>query len=109
MVWQEFIQSSSGISSEPSRDPEFVALLRREAEAIVPRRRNHPSLVAWCGGNELADADAPLTEDRSPALAALRDVGFTGMVAVELSRHAHTAHTAVPAAMAHLRSAERSS
>ena len=74
MVWQEFIQSSSGLSSEPSRDPAFVEMLRREAEVIVPRKRNHPSLVAWCGGNELADKEAPLTEDRSPALAALRDV-----------------------------------
>ena len=74
MVWQEFVQSSSGLSSQPSRDPAFVEMLRREAEVIVPRKRNHPSLVAWCGGNELADNDSPLTEDRSPVLAALRDV-----------------------------------
>jgi sugar phosphate isomerase/epimerase len=45
--------------------------------------------------------------DTASALAALCDVGFTGMVAVELSRHAHTAHTVVPAAIAHLHSAER--
>jgi beta-mannosidase len=47
--------------------------MRREAEAIVPLRRNHPSLAIWCGGNELEDAGGPLDE-RHPVLAALRDV-----------------------------------
>ncbi len=75
MVWQEFSQSSSGVESEPSGDPAFVALMRREAEAIVPLRRNHPSLVAWCGGNELEKADGgPLDDRDSPVLAALHEV-----------------------------------
>jgi hypothetical protein len=67
-VWQEFSQSSSGIESVPSSDPEFVATLAADARQIVPRLARHPSLVAWCGGNEL-DGD-----DSSPALAALRAV-----------------------------------
>ncbi len=71
MVWQEFSQSSSGAESVPATDRAFVERMTREAEAIVPLRRNHPSLVAWCGGNELADGDGPLDE-RSPVLAALR-------------------------------------
>ncbi|HEX5013351.1 MAG TPA: glycoside hydrolase family 2 TIM barrel-domain containing protein [Candidatus Limnocylindrales bacterium] len=74
LVWQEFVQSSSGIENEPSRDPAFVELMRREAEAIVPLRRNHPSLALWCGGNELADDAGPLDDDRSPVLAALHGV-----------------------------------
>jgi hypothetical protein len=37
----------------------------------------------------------------------LTDVGYAGMVAVELSRHSHAAHEAVPRAMAALRAAER--
>ena len=73
MVWQEFSQSSSGFESTPSSDPAFVDLMRREAEAILPLRRNHPSLAIWCGGNELEDERGPLDE-RSPVLAALRDV-----------------------------------
>jgi beta-mannosidase len=74
LVWQEFSQSSSGIDDTPSTDPGFVDLMRREAETIVPLRRNHPSLAVWCGGNELQDADGPLEDDRSPVLAALHDV-----------------------------------
>jgi beta-mannosidase len=74
MVWQEFIQSSSGIEDTPSDDPAWVELLAREASAIVPLRRNHPSLALWCGGNELQDADGPLDDVRSPALAALASV-----------------------------------
>ena len=68
LVWQEFAQSSSGLDSIPSTDPEFVATLASDAREIVPRRVHHPSLAIWCGGNEL-DAD-----DSHPALAALRDV-----------------------------------
>ncbi|MBA2384030.1 MAG: hypothetical protein H0V68_05130 [Actinobacteria bacterium] len=68
LVWQEFSQSSSGIDSRPSDDPAFVELMAAEARQIVPRRRRHPSLAVWCGGNEL-DGD-----DSTPVLAALREV-----------------------------------
>jgi beta-mannosidase len=73
LVWQEFSQSSSGIESVPSTDRAFVERMATEARAIVPLRRNHPSLLLWGGGNELAD-ERPLDEERSPVLAALRDV-----------------------------------
>ncbi|WP_028060837.1 sugar phosphate isomerase/epimerase family protein [Candidatus Solirubrobacter pratensis] len=39
------------------------------------------------------------------ALAALEEIGYDGLVAVELSRHAHRAHEVVPAAMTALREA----
>jgi beta-mannosidase len=68
LVWQEFSQSSSGIESKPSDEPEFVALLEREAREIVPRLRRRASLAIWGGGNEL-DGD-----DSTPALAALKAV-----------------------------------
>ena len=74
MVWQEFIQSSSGIEDTPSADPTFIELMTREAEQIVPLHRNHPSLVLWCGGNELQDDDGPLDDERAPVLGALQDV-----------------------------------
>ena len=67
-VWQEFSQSSSGFESVPSTDAAFVETLAGDARRIVPRLARHPSLAAWCGGNEL-DGD-----DSSPALAALRAV-----------------------------------
>ncbi|BDZ47106.1 glycosyl hydrolase 2 galactose-binding domain-containing protein [Naasia aerilata] len=74
LVWQEFSQSSSGAQSAPAADDAFVDYLRREAEAIVPTRTHHPSLLMWGGGNELDEGGVPLDEDRSPALAALREV-----------------------------------
>lgn len=72
LVWQEFIQSSSGIDNIPPQDEVFVAMLLREAASSIPRKRNHPALALWCGGNELMSApDRPLDEAH-PVLAALR-------------------------------------
>ena len=73
MVWQEFSLSSSGIDSKPSEDPAYLATLAGDARAIVPRRRNHPSLVLWCGGNELKSSGGRPLDDQEPALAVLRD------------------------------------
>ncbi len=57
LVWQEFIQSSSGIENVPSQKPEFLALLRKAATCAVKRLRNHTSMAAWSGGNELQDIE----------------------------------------------------
>jgi beta-mannosidase len=73
-VWQEFSQSSSGLESTPSDDPDFVRALVDDARVIVPSRAHHPSLFAWCGGNELAWPDQEPIDERSPAIAGLRDV-----------------------------------
>ncbi|MNO26131.1 Exo-beta-D-glucosaminidase precursor [compost metagenome] len=53
MVWQEFIQSSSGIDNIPSKQPEFLELLRKTACTALCNKRNHVSLTVWSGGNEL--------------------------------------------------------
>jgi L-ribulose-5-phosphate 3-epimerase len=45
--------------------------------------------------------------DFPPALAALRAVGYGGLVSVELSRHSHAAHVVVPKALPFLRAVER--
>jgi len=55
MVWQDFVQSSSGVENIPSKSEEFMDLLYRSAEAAVKSRRNHTSLTVWCGGNELTN------------------------------------------------------
>jgi beta-mannosidase len=73
LVWQELGQSSSLTDALPSDDPDFVGRMAAEARAIVPLRRNHPSLAAWCGGNELEGPAGPL-DDGAPVLGALRDV-----------------------------------
>ncbi|HEY3473458.1 MAG TPA: glycoside hydrolase family 2 protein [Anaerolineales bacterium] len=74
MVWQEFIQSSSGIDNSPSTSADYIRLVTDAAEHIVPRKRNHPSLVIWCGGNELSgELELPL-DSTHPVLAALRAI-----------------------------------
>jgi beta-mannosidase len=74
LVWQEFILSSSGVDNFPSTDPAFIDFITGEAERIIPRRRNHPALAFWCGGNELtAEGNRPL-DDSHPLLGALHDV-----------------------------------
>ena len=45
--------------------------------------------------------------DTGAALGALREIGYAGLVAVELSRHSHAAHEVVPAAIAVLRAHDR--
>ena len=56
MVWQEFIQSSSGLDNIPSKRPEFLRLVEQTARAALPVKRNHISLTYLSGGNELMDA-----------------------------------------------------
>lgn len=57
MVWQEFIQSSSGIDNRPCQDEEFLGLLKKNAAAAVEEKRNHTSLVVYSGGNELMEKE----------------------------------------------------
>ena len=45
--------------------------------------------------------------DLDESLRVLTEIGYEGMVAVELSRHSHAAHETVPAAKSALRAAER--
>lgn len=74
LVWQEFIQSSSGVDNFPSEEPAFIQFLVQNAEQAVTARRNHPALAVWCGGNELHFTQNQLCDDRTPALAALHEV-----------------------------------
>ncbi len=55
LVWQEFIQSSSGIDNIPSKHPKFLQLCEQTARAVIPEKRNHTCLTFWSGGNELMD------------------------------------------------------
>jgi sugar phosphate isomerase/epimerase len=84
---------------EPEPVPDCV---RRAASRLVHvhiedmRRGVHEHLMF--GDGEL---------DLAVALAALTEIDYGGMVAVELSRHAHAAHETVPRAIALLRGRER--
>lgn len=57
LVWQEFIQSSSGLESTPSEDPHFLLLLKDVSTNAIKYIRNHPSILFFSGGNELFDKD----------------------------------------------------
>jgi len=82
LVWQEFPLSSSGLDNSPPYDAATTATLERIAESYVERRRHHPSLAIWCGGNELQTADSDRQKEgigrpwdaSHPALAAMKTV-----------------------------------
>jgi beta-mannosidase len=49
LVWQDFAYACSRY---PQTDT-FLAQVREEAQAVVEKLRNHPSLALWCGDNEI--------------------------------------------------------
>ncbi len=53
LVWQEFLQSSSGLTNSQPEDPVFLEQLDAVSRVGVLQLRSYPNLVAWCGGNEL--------------------------------------------------------
>ncbi len=52
MVWQDFMFACSMYPG----DEAFLASVRQEAEDNIRRLRNHPSIVLWCGNNEIDSA-----------------------------------------------------
>lgn len=59
MVWQDFMFACSMYPG----DEAFLENVRFEAEENVKRLRNHPSIVLWCGNNEIDSAWAEFDED----------------------------------------------
>ncbi len=53
LIWQELPLSSSGIDNWPPEDEESISQLGIITSSYVERRQHHPSLIIWCGGNEL--------------------------------------------------------
>ncbi|MFA6457483.1 MAG: sugar-binding domain-containing protein, partial [Bacteroidota bacterium] len=48
LVWQDFMFACG----EYPQTPWFLSLVKKEAEHVIKRLRNHPSLAVWCGNNE---------------------------------------------------------
>ncbi|WP_256760488.1 glycoside hydrolase family 2 TIM barrel-domain containing protein [Cohnella sp. WQ 127256] len=66
MVWQEFLQSSSGINNCPPDSAVFLKQLEEVSRIAIIEKRAHPSLIIWCGGNELMwDNFRPVNENHS--------------------------------------------
>ncbi|MEV5028867.1 beta-mannosidase [Paenibacillus sp. LPE1-1-1.1] len=59
MVWQDFMFACSMYPG----DEAFLENVRLEAIENVKRLRNHPSIVLWCGNNEIDSAWAEYDED----------------------------------------------
>lgn len=74
LIWQEFFQSSSGVSNVPATDPDYVEYARNQARQIAPLRANHPSLAVWCGGNELVGDDWHPIDESHPVIGAIAQV-----------------------------------
>ncbi len=74
MVWQEFIQSSSGIDNTPSELPEFLENAAKTAEHAVRVKRNHVSLTYWSGGNELFEWTGEPAQYTNKNIAMLKEI-----------------------------------
>ncbi len=59
MVWQDFMFACSMYPG----DEAFLDNVRAEAEDNLRRLRNHPSIVLWCGNNEIDSAWAHYDEN----------------------------------------------
>ena len=74
MAWQEFPLACAFLDHYP-RDRAYLDTLAAEAHGTVRALRNHPSLIAWCGGNEISrrrerlplDALARVLAEEDPA------------------------------------------
>jgi len=69
LVWQEFISACAHLPL----DPEFTEGLKEEAIYNIRRLSSHPSLVVWCGNNEITPYDRPLYMEIYPSLVAKED------------------------------------
>jgi beta-mannosidase len=80
MVWQEFPFSASGLDNHPPADPAWCAAMAANARHYIAARQHHPSLLMWCGGNEMQygpDGKPGVgrpCDEREPMLAALAAV-----------------------------------
>ncbi|WP_088102750.1 beta-mannosidase [Halalkalibacter urbisdiaboli] len=59
LVWQDFMFACSMYPG----DEAFLENVKYEAEQNIKRLRNHPSIVLWCGNNEIDAAWAHYDED----------------------------------------------
>jgi beta-mannosidase len=62
MVWQEFPLACNLYPDTPA----YLKVLDQESRSIIIRLRKHPSVVLWCGGNELFNAWSKMTDQSLP-------------------------------------------
>jgi beta-mannosidase len=62
MVWQEFPLACNCYPDAP----DYLDVLDQESRSLIRRLRPHPSLVLWCGGNELFNVWSGMTDQSLP-------------------------------------------
>ena len=62
MVWEDFPLACNKYPDTP----EYLSILKQEATSIILRLKQHPSLVMWCGGNELFNNWSLMTDQSLP-------------------------------------------
>lgn len=62
MVWQEFPLACNEYPDAPG----YLAILEQEARSIIRKLKPHPSVVMWCGGNELFNSWSGMTDQAKP-------------------------------------------
>ena len=62
LVWQEFMLACNAYPNEDG----YLAVLEKEARAMIPRLRAHACLALWCGGNELFNGWSGMTDQSLP-------------------------------------------
>lgn len=71
MVWQEFPLACNNYRNESH----YLEVLKQEATEIVCTLKKHPSVILWCGGNELFNGWSKMT-DQSLALRLLNAICY---------------------------------
>lgn len=74
LVWQEFLQSSSGLNNCPPDNAAFLAKLGEVSRIAIAEKRSHPSLAIWCGGNELMWEKLRPVDERHGNIAMLHEL-----------------------------------
>ena len=62
MVWQEFMLACNLYPN----DDAYLSVLEREARAIITDPRRYPSIILWCGGNELFNSWSGMDDQSLP-------------------------------------------
>lgn len=62
MIWQEFPLACNDYPD----DPAYLKVLDQESRSIIQRLKPHPSVVLWCGGNELFNVWSGMDDQSLP-------------------------------------------
>ena len=74
LVWQEFMQSNSGMDGVPSVIEEFLTALKQSSLYALKTLRNHICISIWDGGNELKDGNRNTVSKENPNIKMLSEL-----------------------------------